>query len=227
MVWNGQPHQPSEMSGTLLREHPIIEELTGHVCTENLEYRRKGRAVSDNNPAEQNPYQSGLTPPPAPQGYPGYPPVPPTSDAAVAAAAAAHGYAPPPNTPDAYPVTPYATAQYQQPAQYNQAVQYAQPAQYGQPYGYAPARPSSGLALTSLITGIAAIVLIWITVGAVAAIVAVVTGHMALNRMKSQPELTGRGMAITGLVLGYVTLGIGAIFALFFMLVFGSMLAWR
>ena len=63
-----------------------------------------------------------------------------------------------------------------------------------------PAAPkgTSGLAIASLICGI---------VGCVpgAGIAAVVMGHMALGRIKTSGQ-GGRGMAIAGLILGYLSI---------------------
>ncbi len=100
-----------------------------------------------------------------------------------------------------YPPPPSAPPAYGQPA-------YGQPA-YGQPAYAAPgmpmpvAQPSNSLAVWSLVTGILSLVLC----GAVAGIVAVITGHMALNRAKTlPPELARRGMALAGLIMGYISI---------------------
>jgi len=77
-----------------------------------------------------------------------------------------------------------------------------------QPPGYEPRTPlpkrkTPGIAIASLICGI----LSWVCVGLLAAIPAVITGHMALGRIKrSAGALGGRGMAIAGLVLGYTSI---------------------
>jgi hypothetical protein len=64
---------------------------------------------------------------------------------------------------------------------------------YGQqPQYYGPPRPTSGLAITALVLGI---------IGG--AIFAVLFGHLALNDIKATGK-DGRGMAIAGLVLGYI-----------------------
>jgi hypothetical protein len=80
---------------------------------------------------------------------------------------------------------------------------YAQPNPYGQSAYYgAPAEPKN-LSIASMICGIASVILGWFLVPQVAAII---TGHLALKR-----EPAGRGMSITGLVLGYLCLlGYGA-----------------
>ena len=85
---------------------------------------------------------------------------------------------------------------------------YGQPA-YGQPpYGYGPAqRSTNGLAIASMVLGI-----IWIYW--LGSLLAVVFGHVALNQIKRNPLQDGRGMAIAGLVLGYVGLVVLALVVL-------------
>ncbi|MBO0979192.1 DUF4190 domain-containing protein [Microbacterium sp. SD291] len=78
---------------------------------------------------------------------------------------------------------------------------------YGAPAYPAP-RPSSGLAITSLICGIGGVVLSWAIVPILASIVAVITGHMVLRQTKANPALGGRGMAFAGLILGYVMVAV-------------------
>lgn len=80
---------------------------------------------------------------------------------------------------------------------------------YATPGYPAPApRPVSGLAITSLVCGIAGIVLFWAVVPMLASIVAVITGHMALGQTKRNPALGGRGMAFAGLITGYVVVAL-------------------
>lgn len=150
----------------------------------------KGFTVSDNR-----------TPPPAGEP-PRIPPRPPAPAALPVVPAL-----------PAYPVQPAP-----QPAQ-NQPVPPAYSpttppayAPYGAPvYPAAPApRPTSGLAITSLICGIAGVVLVWAIIPVLASIAAVITGHMALGQTRRDPAVGGRGMAITGLILGYATIAIAA-----------------
>jgi competence protein ComGC len=62
----------------------------------------------------------------------------------------------------------------------------------------------SGLALASMLLGICGIVL---CLGPLAGIPAVICGHMAHSRIgRSGGALTGSGMAITGLVTGYLSI---------------------
>lgn len=72
---------------------------------------------------------------------------------------------------------------------------------------YPPPRPASGLAITSLICGIAGVVLFWAVVPLLASIVAVITGHLAVRQTKQNPALGGRGMAFAGLIMGYIMVG--------------------
>ena len=69
-----------------------------------------------------------------------------------------------------------------------------------------PAQTTSTLAIVSLISGIVS----WFLIPFIAAIAAVITGHMAKSEIrKSNGVLTGNGLATAGLVLGYVQLGLG------------------
>ncbi|MDN3445372.1 DUF4190 domain-containing protein [Microbacterium sp. APC 3901] len=61
--------------------------------------------------------------------------------------------------------------------------------------------------MTSLICGIAGVVLFWAVVPLLASIVAVITGHMALRQTKQNPAIGGRGMAFAGLIMGYIMVG--------------------
>ena len=59
-----------------------------------------------------------------------------------------------------------------------------------------PKQKTSGLAIASLVTGLTCI-----------APAAVICGHIALSQIKaSAGHLTGRGLAIAGTILGYVSL---------------------
>jgi hypothetical protein len=69
-----------------------------------------------------------------------------------------------------------------------------QPAPYY--YPQAPARRTNGLSIASMVLGI-----LWITW--IGSILAVIFGHVALGQIRRDGS-DGKGMAITGLVLGYV-----------------------
>jgi prepilin-type processing-associated H-X9-DG protein len=78
----------------------------------------------------------------------------------------------------------------------------SQPPEY-EPGTPMPKKETPGIAIASLVCGI----LSWVCVGLLAAIPAVITGHMALGRIKrSAGALGGRGMAIAGLILGYISI---------------------
>jgi len=94
----------------------------------------------------------------------------------------------------------YNQSPYAQP-QYNQGQYFGQPAYYG-----SPAEPKT-LSIASMVCGIASVIMGWLILPQLAAII---TGHLALRR-----EPSGKGMSISGLVLGYLCLlGYGAIWVL-------------
>lgn len=72
----------------------------------------------------------------------------------------------------------------------------AYPPGYWQPGPYQPQRRVDGLAIASMVLGI-----VW--VWWVGSILAVIFGHVALRRISREGK-SGRGMAIAGLVLGYI-----------------------
>lgn len=188
--------------------------------------------MSDNGfPGGENPAASSPQAPGYP-GAPGYhAPAAPASPPAPAypTAPAAPAYPAAPAAPDYPPVAPaspgnavvpgYASPAYpaQTPAYPAQPQAYpAQPqayhAGYASPTGhpgyaapaYAPARPTNGLAVTAMVCGIAGLVLGIFIIPLLASVAAVITGHMALSQLKRSPQVNGRGMAITGLILGYI-----------------------
>lgn len=78
------------------------------------------------------------------------------------------------------------------------------PQQYAGGY-VMPVAPTSGLAVASLVCGILSIFMCYIN--ALVAIPAVICGHMALKQIHNSPvPMAGRGMAIAGLVTGYIGL---------------------
>ena len=82
---------------------------------------------------------------------------------------------------------------------------------------YPPASRTSSLAVVSLVFGI----LTWCVLPFIGALVAIVCGHMARSEIRRAPVgsvIEGDGMAVAGLVLGYVHLVFAA---LVLMLIFG------
>lgn len=145
--------------------------------------------------------------PAAPQGA-AYPPVPPAPPAA--SEAETQPYPPAYGTPPAYGAAP----SYGTPPAYGSAAPYGasapafgSPAAYGAPYygGYAPAKTNT-LAVVSLISSLVGIFLIPF----LGSIVGVITGHMALSRLKTSGE-QGRGLALAGTIIGWVGVGFGVL----------------
>lgn len=87
-----------------------------------------------------------------------------------------------------------------QPGQYPQ-----QPMPQGQPM-YAPVPPTNTLAIISMIAAI-----VGLFTFAILSLAGVIMGHIALNQIKKRAE-GGRGMAITGLILGYVGIAFWILF---------------
>ena len=74
--------------------------------------------------------------------------------------------------------------------------------QYAVPYGAVPGS-TSGLAIASMVCGIVGIFFCYLA--GLLGVPAVICGHMALGRISQSPvPIGGRGMAITGLILGYL-----------------------
>ena len=82
------------------------------------------------------------------------------------------------------------------------------------------ARPTSTLAIASLVAG----VLSWLLMPFVAGIVAVVCGHMARGEIRrSNGNVDGDGMAVAGLVLGWVNIVLCVLTVLAVVLFFGGL----
>ncbi len=88
-----------------------------------------------------------------------------------------------------------------------------------------PYRQTSSLAVVSLVCGI----LSWILLPFLGSLVAIITGHMARKEIQSAPErFDGDGLAVGGLVLGYLQLALivlGVLFLLAVVLFFGGIAA--
>ncbi|HWV48435.1 MAG TPA: DUF4190 domain-containing protein, partial [Microbacterium sp.] len=88
---------------------------------------------------------------------------------------------------------------------------------YGAPV-YAP-RPNNGVAVAAMVCGIVGVVFGWATffivLPVLVSIAAVILGHVALSQLKKTPAVGGRGMAITGLVLGYIPIALTVILLIF------------
>ncbi len=75
-----------------------------------------------------------------------------------------------------------------------------------QPGPYAVARPTNSLAIVSLVAGIGS----YVVVPVIGAIVAIITGHMARGQIRQTGE-GGSGLALAGLILGYLHLALAII----------------
>jgi uncharacterized protein involved in response to NO len=70
----------------------------------------------------------------------------------------------------------------------------------------APVTKTSTMAIISLIAGITG----WSILPFLGSIVAIITGHMAQSEIKkSGGKITGKGMAVAGLILGYLSIALG------------------
>jgi hypothetical protein len=87
----------------------------------------------------------------------------------------------------------------------------------GKWYPPQPPQPTmNALALTSLVCGLVGLAMF--RLGAVVSILAVVFGHVALRQIRQAPTpQRGRGMAVAGLALGYVTIVLAIIFWAWFL----------
>jgi hypothetical protein len=88
---------------------------------------------------------------------------------------------------------------------------YQAQAQPQQPYAYQPyqpyqAGPPTGLSIASMILGIAGFFIAGASIGAI------ITGHLA---QRSQPY--ARGYWLTGLITGYISVGIGALIVVLYL----------
>ena len=85
-----------------------------------------------------------------------------------------------------------------------------------------PPRQTSAMAVVSLIMGI----LGWTALPFIGSIAAIVTGHLTRAEIRRRPlELEGDGMALAGLILGWIIV-IGSLLALVVVLLFFGGLAW-
>jgi hypothetical protein len=83
-------------------------------------------------------------------------------------------------------------------------------------------KQTSSLAIVSLVSGI----LGWTLVPWIGSIVAIITGHMARAEIKRNPDtMEGDGMALGGLILGWLSVGLGLLAVVAIILFFGGLAA--
>jgi hypothetical protein len=69
------------------------------------------------------------------------------------------------------------------------------------------------------------VVFSWLAFPMLAAIAAVITGHMALKQTRNNPAIGGRGVAFAGLIIGYIMLGflaLGVVMTIIGFVAFGA-----
>lgn len=77
-----------------------------------------------------------------------------------------------------------------------------QPQNPNQPQQPMMPRQTDGFAITSMVLGIIAVLSCYF--GGIPGIIAVIFGHISLGKFKKSPNLGGKGMAIAGVVCGYI-----------------------
>ncbi|WP_425841654.1 DUF4190 domain-containing protein [Microbacterium sp. PA5] len=168
--------------------------------------------MSDPTQSDDPTADAAPTPPPAtPPAASPLPPYAAPQPPAAHPGAAAPGYQAPGYPAPAYPPPPAYGAGAQPPATGYPAGAYAPPAGYAAPYGYAGPR-TNPLAITSMVSSIVGFALAWTWVLALGVIVGVITGHIALSQIARTHE-KGRGMALAGVIVGWVGIGIGLLIA--------------
>ena len=82
-------------------------------------------------------------------------------------------------------------------------------------------RTTSTTAIVSLVFGI----ICWIAIPFIGAIVAIICGHVARTEIRNSPpgSIEGDGMAVAGLILGYLHLALIAMFLLLVFTVLGGL----
>ena len=95
-----------------------------------------------------------------------------------------------------------------QPGGFSQPAPYAQPAPFGQPdsYGQPGQAPRNGLGTAALVLGLLALLTCWTVLGGLGlGLLAVVLGALGRGRAKRR-EATNGGMALTGIILGVISI---------------------
>ena len=81
-------------------------------------------------------------------------------------------------------------------------------------------RQTSVLAIISLVAGLCG----WLPLPIIGSLVAIVTGHLARAEIRREPgRFEGDGLAVAGLVLGYLALLFGLVVGAIVLLFFGGM----
>jgi hypothetical protein len=97
---------------------------------------------------------------------------------------------------------------------------YATPPPHYQ-YPPQPVPRNSGMATASLVLGLVGLFFSWFTFG-IPSVLAVIFGHVGISQTKPERGLSGRGMAIAGLVLGYVVVAFAVYVSIVFVYAIGQ-----
>lgn len=82
-------------------------------------------------------------------------------------------------------------------------------------------RQTSSMAIVSLVSGI----LGWTLLPLLGSIVAIITGHLARAEIRRAPDrFEGDGLAVAGLVMGYLVILLSVLAVLAFLLFFGGLI---
>jgi hypothetical protein len=74
-------------------------------------------------------------------------------------------------------------------------------------------KKTSGISVAAMILGIVGIVFLWAPfLGGVSSLLGIIFGAIGLSHIKKNPNLSGRGMAVTGLVCGIIGIAAWIIF---------------
>ncbi|MFD7307010.1 DUF4190 domain-containing protein [Promicromonospora sp. NPDC059942] len=109
------------------------------------------------------------------------------------------------------------------PAQPYPAPPYAgQPYPYGAPYGYVAPPEKNALGVWSLVLGILSVFLLFsCLVGFLAAVPAVITGHLSRKAVREGQADNG-GLALGGIITGWVTIGLTLVIVVGLVLLFSN-----
>jgi hypothetical protein len=99
-----------------------------------------------------------------------------------------------------------------------------QPYAQQQPYGGVAYQPSMGprtnvLAIVSLVSSLAGIIIPFL-----APVAGIITGHLALGQIKRTGE-GGHGLALAGVIIGYVLAGMAILILIFYIIFFVALLS--
>lgn len=107
-----------------------------------------------------------------------------------------------------YPQQPAQGPEYQQGSVYQPGPYQPLPPQAGAPYGYSAPPEKNALGVWSLVLGILSVVMLFsCLVGFLAAIPAVITGHLSRKAQREGLADNG-GLALAGIITGWVTIGL-------------------